>query len=656
MLSPMRKSVRSRGKKSKSKSEEGLLASGVLRVHARGFGFLVPDDRGRFPQDIFVPKHLVKGAVDGDRVKVEVNIQVQSEKGPEGRVVTIVERGRSEVGGILIKKEKKEALIYIPFLGQSYQPMRMVLPERPSLQLGDRIVVKVDKWSSTREEGRGLFHHFIGPISDPSCDTQSAIAEFELRDAFPEGVLEEVKAFGTRVSPKEIKGREDLRELETFTIDPETARDYDDALSLSQDGEGNFHLAVHIADVSHYVKPDTALDEEARSRCNSTYFPGTVVPMLPHALSSHLCSLMPDVNRLAVSVLVKLDPTGHILETRIARSVIRSAKRFTYEEAKEVLDGKLESRHQKTLFLMVDLCHRLKKRRYLRGSIEFSFPDVQLLVDEKGVPSGIKVVEYDITHQLVEEFMLLANEIVATHLSKQGKPLAYRIHEEPSETNLRDFAALAGALGFSLPKQPTTEELQKLFDEARNSPIGQFLATAFIRSMKLAIYSTQNIGHYGLSLEHYTHFTSPIRRYIDLVVHRLLLGESPGDDLDAIAERCSEQERLSAKAENSVLLLKKVRLLNQLKEQEPERVYAAVVTAVKPFGFAFDVVDFLFDGFLTFDDLEDDYFVYDEQAKRLVGSRTQKSYQTGDRLELKLHHVDLVTKEVGWRLAAKGRR
>ncbi|MCC5832266.1 MAG: VacB/RNase II family 3'-5' exoribonuclease [Chlamydiales bacterium] len=610
----------------KSKKESNI-AIGTIRVHQRGFGFLIPDDRSRFPLDIFIPRRAIKGSVDQDLVEVAVNTRFVSEKGPEGRVLKILRRGRSHVAGTISYVGKKERIYaHIPLLGEERQMQVRPSEERP-LKVGDRITIHVLDWGSTRRDALGEMSAYIGHISDASCDIPAAIEEFELEEAFSRRVLQEAKRYGTSVSQKEISEREDLRKLECITIDPDTAKDFDDALSLRKDNRGNYHLGVHIADVSYYVKPGTFLDKEARLRCNSIYFPGTVLPMLPHELSSHLCSLKPKVNRLAVSVLMVLDRDGELKSYRIARSVIQSKKRFTYKEAKEVLDRKKKSPYRKQLELMVELCRHLKRLRAQRGSIEFALPDTAIQVDEKGMPKRIEIVEYDITHQLVEEFMLKANEIVATHLSKEGKPLAYRVHEEPNPENIKEFAAVATALGFPLSDRPDAGELQALFDQARESSFGQFLATQFIRSMKLASYSTENVGHYGLGLEYYTHFTSPIRRYIDLIVHRLLFDESdPKENYEKIAAACSDKERHSSRAENSVVLLKKLRLLNAHRKENPKRTYEAVVTTVKPFGFAFEVSELLLDGFIN----------------------ERRHFKTGDKVRVKIAHTDLISQEVEW--------
>lgn len=445
--------------------------------------------------------------------------------------------------------------------------------------------------------------------------------------------------------------------MECFTIDPDTAKDFDDALSLSKDRKGIYHLGVHIADAAHYVKTETALDKEALLRCNSTYFPGTCLPMLPEELSNELCSLKPDVDRLTISVMMDFDKKGTLIKHEIVRSFIHSKKRFTYGEAKEVLDGKKKSPHKKTLKLMVDLCHLLKAKRYERGSIDFSLSEMVIQVDDEGRPTGIKKVEYDITHQLVEEFMLKANEMVATELTMRGKSLLYRVHEAPSEENFKDFFAFAHVLGFKISPEPTIEELRDLFEKAKKTPFAAQLSIAFIRSMKLAQYSPENVGHYGLSLEYYCHFTSPIRRYSDLITQRLLFDEEQENiNLERIAERCSEQERISFKAETSVKTLKKLRLLDDFFKNDPHREFTAIVTKIKPFGLHFELSDLMLEGFLHISELEDDYFNHDAKRNMLVGTRTGKVHCLGETLLVKLVSVDLILLESRWALVTSHAR
>jgi ribonuclease R len=630
------------------------IAIGTIQVHPRGFGFVTAEKGDLFPQDIFIPKHLTLNAVTGDKVEVLVNLESVSEKGPEGKVIAILERGRTHIAGIIKSVERTGDLIaYAPILGNT-QKVVIYSNKEQNFRVGDRVVMKVIEWGKKETETIAEVSHWIGHISDPSCDIPAVIEEFGLRSDFAHEAIEEAESFGSRVSLKEMQEREDLRGLECFTIDPDSARDFDDALSLEKDKKGHYKLVVHIADVSHYVTPGSALDEEAKARCNSTYFPGFCIPMLPHALSSNLCSLKEGVNRLTVSVFMDFDKEGNLLKHRIARSVIRSSKRFTYKEAKAVLDGKKKSIHTPTLKLMTELCFLLKQKRHARGSVEFSLPDLILLVDEKGAPEKTEYVAYDITHQMVEEFMLKANEMIAWHLSKQGKNITYRVHDVPAEENLKDFSLLARIFGFQLSEKPTPAELQQLFNEAMDTAYGQYLATNYIRKMRLAIYSPENIGHYGLGLTHYCHFTSPIRRYIDLVIHRILFG---GKDelahLTEIAERCSEQERTSAKAENNVLLLKKLRLLDRYAKENPRKEYEAIVTRVKNFGISFEILELMLESFLHVSELDNDYFVFDEASQRLKGIRTKKGYHCGDRFTVLLKNVDLISLESSWHIVSE---
>lgn len=625
---------------------------GTLRVHPKGFGFLQPNDTVKYPQDVFIPKHLTLNAVDGDAVEIIIT-DISSEKGPEGRVTAILQRGRTHMGGIIKKIEHGSIYAHVPLLGPS-QVVEVTPPNNMKLVVGDRVVMEVVQWGNKEENAICKVSHYIGHISDPTCDIPAAVEEYEIRSDFSSKVIEEAKKIGNKVTAKDMKDRDDLRSIECFTIDPDTAKDFDDALSLSKDAKGHYHLGVHIADVSHYVRPGTHLDDEAKERCNSTYFPGKCIPMLPSELSDNLCSLKPDVNRLTVTVWMQFNTEGNLVDYRITRSVINSAKRFTYREAKEILDGHKKSVHEDTLRLMLELCRLLKKKRYERGSIEFALPDLAVIVDDKGVPLRTDYIAYDETHQLVEEFMLKANEMVATHLSNHGKNLTYRIHDVPSEENMKDFSLLASAFGFNLSEKPTSRELQNLFDEALGTTYGPYLATSYIRRMRLAVYSPDNIGHYGLGLTHYCHFTSPIRRYVDLVSHRILFGESDiREELERVSDKCSEQERISAKAESSVVQLKKLRLLKSYYDKDPRKQYLAVVTRIKNFGYFFEVVDFMIEGFLHVSELEDDYYIYDENQMRLRGRHRGQTYHSGDKVWVMLKSVDFISQESKWMLVGK---
>ncbi len=614
------------------------LITGTISVHAKGFGF-VKSTEG---PDIFVPRQNLMDAVDGDTVEVEVN-PVVSSKGPEGTIIAILKRSRTHLAGIIVHKTGRHYVAYAPLLGIE-KPVKVT--SKTSLNEGDRIICKVTEWHNESDFVEGEMSRYIGHITDPSVDIVAAIEEFELPDGFSREAIAEAKSYGKKVSPE---GRLDITDWEIVTIDPDTAKDYDDAISLTKDERGHFYLGVHIADVSHYVKPGSHLDKEAFLRCNSTYFPGQVVPMLPEELSNELCSLKPKVPRLTQSILAEFSPTGDLVGYQIKRTCIKSQKRFTYKEALEVIEKKKKSAHYPLLDRMVELCHLLKQKRFERGSIDFSMHDDVILVDEKGVPQKIERVEYDITHQMIEEFMLKANEIAAKHLADKGKTLIYRVHEQPSAESFQDFYTFARSLGFHLPAQPTHKDIQKLFLEAKDSPLLPQLSVSFIRSMRLAAYSSENLGHYGLALDHYCHFTSPIRRYTDLIIERLLFDELPPDtDLDAVALACSEKERVSFKAESSVVLLKKLRLAGTYFAADPSRVYPAIITRVKPFAVFFEVLLFDLEGNVHVSKLGNDYFEFNAERMTFRGKRTGKSFIAGQPIYVQLQNINYILLQTEW--------
>lgn len=641
-------------KKSSPKTDKKTfdLVTGTLRTHSRGFGFVQPDSPCDF-DEIFIPKTAIEHAVDGDRVEVAINPHSNWAKGADGKVVAVLSRGRTHLGGTIWKQgNNQEFLAYVPLLG-SEKPAVVTTTTPTTLAIGDRVILKVNSWGNEQQPTICELTHVIGNISDASKDIAAAVEEFDLNDSFPSTAFKEALKWGEKVPDSERLKRLDLTKLPTITIDPTTAKDFDDALSLSKDKKGHFHLAVHIADVAHYVKKGSALDTEAKERSNSTYFPGFCLPMLPPQLSESLCSLRPKVLRLTVSVIMEFSQTGDLLHYSIERSCIKSRKRFTYEEAKEVLDGKSKSPYKKMLALMVELCHLLKQKRYHRGGIDFALPDFVLQIDEKGEPFAVQRIEYDITHQLVEEFMLKANEVVAKHLSDSGKNLIFRVHEEPLDENFQDFIKVARSLGLTVGQKPSKKDLQHLFKQAAATPFAQQLFVAFIRSMKLAFYSSENVGHYGLSLEHYTHFTSPIRRYSDLIIERLLFEEEPPlNELEKSAQRCSEQERISFRAEMHVKNLKKLRLLERYLKEDPSRTFQAVITKIKPFGIYFEVDPMMLEGFLRISELEDDYFQYNAQANLLKGERTGISHQVGKTIEVIPTQIDLIQQETRWQLCS----
>lgn len=641
------------------------LITGTISVHPiKGFGFVKTEGSEK---NVFIPRHSIKDAVDGDTVEIEVT-EISS-KGPEGRVIGIVQRSRTQLGCIVTEPSTSGYIAYSPLLGNK-KNVYVRASKKTKLKEGDRIICKVTNWNNEDGSVEAELTQTIGHISDPSCDIQAAIEEFELPHEFSKEAIQEAKSFSTTINPKKTLSpsffqkndssktqasisnyRIDLTKWECVTIDPDTAKDFDDAISLTTDEFGHFHLGVHIADVAAYVKPGSHLDQNAFLRCNSTYFPGYCLPMLPGELSNNLCSLKPNVNRLTISVVCEFDEMGNLIDYKIARTCIKSQKRFTYKEALAVLQGRKKSKFLPLLDRMTQLCNLLKKKRFERGSIDFAVAEGVIKIDPNGVPLSIEHHEYDITHQMIEEFMLKANELVAVHLSKSGKGLIYRIHDEPSPETFEDFYHYARALGFSLPSKPKLSDIQELFQKAKDSALSPQLSVSFIRSMKLAFYSPENIGHYGLALEHYCHFTSPIRRYTDLIIQRLLTNENdPSADLARISEICSEKERLSARAESSVVLLKKLRLAATHYENDPYRHYPATVTRVKPFALFFEIPDFDLESSIHVSELGNDFYEYNPKQLLFRGSRSGKIYNCGAAMKVRIKKIDLVRLSASWEI------
>ena len=552
-----------------------------LRIPPKGFGFVqIYEEKEKNFLELFVTKENLQGGCDGDIVKVVVIPSKFPDKGAEGRVVEILERGRSQLAGI-VYLTNPSVYIYAPALGTE-KKIKVTGKAAANVKIGDHLLVKIKDWEKdliTTE-----FMQVIGNIKNASQDGELAKLSYGIPIDFPKNALKETDSYSTTVSDEEIEARRDLRKWECVTIDPQTAKDFDDAITLTQNPDKSYLLGVHIADVSHYVTPDSALDKEATLRSNSTYLPSECIPMLPETLSNGLCSLKPNVNRLTISALMHISEHGDVLDYTIEKTVIRSKKRFSYEDAKEVLDGKVESPHKELLDRMVELCHKLKAKRRQRGSVDFALPELVIQLDKDKEPIGVTVIPYDITHQMIEEFMLKANEIVAIHLTQANKPVLYRIHEPPNRSVLKDFVVLCRSFGEKLPDDPAPSDLQAFFERIRGAPFFLQVSTAFIRTMKIAYYSPENSGHYGLSLDHYCHFTSPIRRYADLIIERSLFDQKISvDALPQIAMHCSERERISMRAEMYVKLLKKIRLLLKWTDVTPGP-FKAIITKMRPFG------------------------------------------------------------------------
>lgn len=619
---------------------------GHITIHPKGFGFVTLTKKRENDSDIFIPAPYINGAFEGDLVEIMILPHVSS-KGPEGEVLSVLTRKKDTCTGIVKKIEKNEKKIFLYSSSFGAEREIALIPWPRALAVGDRVQIKIVDWAIPIQ---GKIHKRFGNISDPTADIPAAIAEFNIAQNFPEKAMEQAKRFGKEVAKRDMQNRRNLMNEICFTIDPTTAKDFDDALSITQTDDMHYHLGVHIADVAHYVSEDTPLDREARKRCNSVYFPGECVPMLPKTLSNGLCSLRPHVPRLTMSIFMEFDIAGNLLRYSYDRTVIKSKHRFTYEEAKQILDGKVKHPFKKQLDLMADLCKLLKVKRRERGSLEFALPELQLTFDEKGNTVGFSIHEYDESHQLVEEFMVKANEMVATILLKEGIPAIFRVHEPPTGDDLSEFYKLAAILGFPLPSNPTLIDIQKVFDKAKNSSHLHQLSIRFIRSMNLAVYSTKNIGHYGLALEQYCHFTSPIRRYADLIIQRLLFGEVKKIDIEAIATQCSLQERIAFKAESSVITLKKMRLLLYEHHKNRKKQYPALITSIKPFGIGFSLTPLEIEGFIHISEIGSDYYHYLPKEQILRGEKRREIFRSGQIIYLRILKIDLISGEIQWKL------
>lgn len=643
-----KKSTRKKPKR-KSPQAKNRQATGQIFVHHRGFGFVRLEKSFAQKQDVFIPKQFLSTAIDQDIVELEIT-NSSSPKGPEGKVLRVIERKKTLFPALVMGINASHYELHLPSLNQDHFILMSKTGKTPAkpFAIGDRILVAIQRKKNTWE---ATYSRTIGSIQEPLSDPLFACYEQGISHTFPKNCLEEAENWGSSIKKQEREKRVDLTQLRAMTIDPETAKDFDDALSIHVDEQKHFHLGVHIADAAYYVQMGTVLDQEAEKRANSTYFPGKCVPMLPENLSNGLCSLKPNVYRLAVSVLMRFDAEGLLQEKTIVRSVIRSKKRWSYPDALACLQGKKKSPFKQDLELLVTLAKLLKKQRRERGSIDFSLNDTKILVDPKGEPIKLVQEEYDITHQLVEEFMLKANEIVATTLSEKQAPTIYRIHEEPQKESFHEFVVSAKNLGFSLPDHPDEQALQELFYEAKSSPHFSRLCFYFIRSMKLASYSQNNVGHYGLKLKEYVHFTSPIRRYADLLTQRMLFEEALPPSLDRIAQHLSDQERRSMKAENSVIQIKKLRLLEKQKKRAPNATYTASITSVKPYVIFFELQEYLLEGSLHISQIGYDYFIFDPTKNELVGANTGLLYKIGEEIQVRVSHINLLLQQVKYAIA-----
>ena len=652
---------------------EADLVTGKLSIHQAGYGFLVPEKAGE--PDIFIAAENTGTAMNGDRVVARISRDVPPRRAKvragqaaqhrsEGRVIRILERARDTIVGTL--QQSRNFYYVVPddprLVHDVYVqvPPRAKLPKTPTRD--DKVVVRLEAWESRHVNPEGEIIEVLGAATAPGIDMLSIIRKYDLPTAFPKSVLDEANRIPQSAEQKLIQGREDLRDQFIVTIDPDDARDFDDAINVEKiDNTGGWRLGVHIADVSAYVTPDSALDREARRRGNSVYLPDRVIPMLPERLSNGVCSLNPDVDRLTHSVLIEFDKNGRAKNAGFARSVIRSAKRLTYKEAYAILQAKRNGELSRRLHTAWELASLLRRKRFEQGSLDLDFPEVKVHVDADGKPTRLERVENDQSHQLIEEFMLAANEAVARELRHRSIATIYRVHEDPDPEKLGEYREFILSFGYKVGDLSHRKEVQRFLASISSKPEEQALKIGLLKSLKRARYAAQPLGHYGLAKANYLHFTSPIRRYADLVVHRTLaehnlLRRSKIDigQIESLADHISDTERNAAEAEIESVRLKKLQFFEQqLKERDPQ-VFRAAIMDVRNYGLVVELPDALVTGVVHVSTLSDDFYRFDAAQRRLLGRRTNRRFSVGDEIRVFVARVDTFKRQIDFAIADQG--
>ncbi len=641
------------------RADEADLIAGIIQINRQGKGFLRTGQPGQ--PEIVIPADATSTAFNGDRVLVRREIPRRGRPGQPtemtGTVIRILERKRMQLVGTF--QQSRQFFYVVPDDPRIPHDIYVPPPRdvgRPA-NVGDKVVVELLNWESRSTNPEGEVIEVLGAPDEEGVDMLSVIRNYELPLHFPRPVLQEANAITqsrslTDVSEEESQGRVDCRAHQVVTIDPDDAKDFDDAICLERVSQERWKLWVHIADVSHYVMPGSPLDDEARKRGNSTYLVDRVIPMLPEALSNELCSLKPGVDRLTKCVEFLLSTDGRVIETKFYPAVIRSKRRFTYKEVFALLQKAPTDPIERMLHQANEMAQRIRRLRFKAGSLDLDFPENKIRLDAHGRVLRIEKVENDISHQLIEEYMLLANEAVATRLISLRRPAPHRIHEPPKEQKLRDFRE--EVLSHSIPcgNLNHRSEVQKLLHRLASVPVGRALKVGFLKSLMRARYSTEPIGHYGLAKEKYAHFTSPIRRYADLLVHRALFesGKKQKQSLQEISDHISETERNSADAERDS---KEVKLFAYLKYQLQSgdlQKYNALVIDVRNFGFFVDVPDLGLSGLVHLSSIQDDFFVFDPGRHHLVGRRSRRVIQLGDTVVAQAYKLDTFKKQVDFEL------
>jgi ribonuclease R len=632
------------------------LVVGRLQGNERGYGFVIPEDEDM--GDVFISADSLNGAMHNDRIIARVNKKLTGDKRAEGEVLKVLQRANLTLVGTF--ESSRNFGFVVPDNKRIPGDIFISKEEFHKAKPGQKVVAEIIKWPEKRRNAEGRITEIIGNKDDPGTDIESIIRSYNLSESFPEDVIQQAEAVGDTVTEKMLKGRRDLRGLRMVTIDSEDAKDLDDAVSVEILPDGNYRLGVHIADVTHYVTEGSPLDKEAVKRGTSVYLVDRVIPMLPRKLSNCICSLNPKVDRLAFTVIMDIDRQGRVFSHEIFESVINIDERMTYTNVYKILaegDKELKERYSHLLDdfrTMEELALILRNKRTQRGAIDFDFEEAKIILDDKGKPVQVKRYEITIANKMIEEFMLACNETVAEHFFWANTPFVYRVHEDPDSEKMEAFGEFVHNMGHHVKglNKIHPRALQELLSKVKGTKEERIISTVMLRSLKKAKYSHQNAGHFGLAAKYYSHFTSPIRRYPDLIIHRLMKEQLKGkmnetreeqlnEILPEIARNCSERERAAEEAERETEDLKKV---EYMKAHEGE-TFEGIIANVTSFGMFVELGNTI-EGLVHMSNMEDDYYIYDDKHYCLVGERTRKVYRIGDAVNVRLVKADVAARKI----------